>query len=65
MSDSTFETLLSNKEAKYRLDVPTTCRYFLSATKRELNREGKNTFYFKDELSYNYAYCILNSSFAY
>lgn len=65
MSDSTFETLLSNKETKYRLDVPTTCRYFLSATKRELNREGKNTFYFKDELSYNYAYCILNSSFAY
>lgn len=65
MSDSTFEDLLSDTETKYRLDVPTTCRYFLSATERKLQRDGKNTFYFKDEVSYYYAYCLLNSSFAY
>ena len=38
MSDSTFEDLLSDTETKYQLDVPTTCRYFLSATERELQR---------------------------
>jgi len=65
MSDGTFGDLLSDTETKYRLDVPTTCRYFLSAAKRNLQRDGKNTFYFKDEVSYCYAYCLLNSSFAY
>jgi hypothetical protein len=65
MSDSIFNDLLSDSITEYKLDVPTTCRYYLSATKRNLQRNGKNTFYFKDENSYYYAYCLLNSSFAY
>lgn len=64
-ADGKFEDLLSNTKTDYSLSVPTTCRYFLSATKKELNRDGKNIFYFKDLKSYEYAYCILNSSFAY
>lgn len=65
LSDGIFNDLLSKNNTEYKLEVPTTCRYYLSASKRELHRSGKNIFYFKDEISYYYAYCLLNSSFAY
>lgn len=64
-SNGVFSDLLSKKETEYKLCIPTTCRYFLSATERELNRGGKNTFYFKNQQDMEYAYCLLNSSFAY
>jgi len=64
-SDAIFEDLLSNDETEYKLCVPTTCRYFLSATERDLHRDGKNIFYFKSEQEMELAYCLLNSSFAY
>lgn len=60
-----FGSLLSDEPTEYKLDMPTTCRYFTAATRKSLNRDGKHTLYFKDEESRNYAYILLNSSFAY
>ncbi|MEG1723803.1 MAG: N-6 DNA methylase [Anaerovoracaceae bacterium] len=64
-SSNSFKSLLSDKPTDYILHMPKTCRYFVSATQRSLNRDGKSVFYFKDLISYEYAYCLLNSSFAY
>lgn len=64
-SDSIFGSLLSSTPTNYSLCVPTTCRYYLSATERNLDRAGKYTFYFNSEEDKELAYCILNSSFAY
>lgn len=64
-ADDVFSSLISDKPTSYSLDVPTTCRYYLSATDRELIRDGKIKLYFKDEFAKEYAYCLLNSSFAY
>ena len=64
-STRTFAELMSKDETPYSLCVPTTCRYYLCATKKELQRSGKYQLYFKDEDAYDTAYCFLNSSFAY
>lgn len=64
-SSKTFKSLLSKEPTDYVLSMPKTCRYFVSATSKDLKRTGKITLYFKDKESYEYAYCLLNSSFAY
>lgn len=64
-SSKTFNSLLSKEPTDYVLSMPKTCRYFVSATGKDLKRTGKITLYFKDRESYEYAYCLLNSSFAY
>lgn len=64
-SDGLFADILSKKETEYCLDMPKTCRYFVSATKKNLDRSGKTQLYFKDLESFEFAYCLLNSSFAY
>ena len=60
-----FESLLSSEPTKYKLDMVTTCRYFTVASKRDLMRDGKYVLYFRDQDSLNYAYALLNASFAY
>lgn len=57
--------LLSKTESEYPLYIPNTCRYFTTASVRELNRTGLITLYAKDEFSYDFLYCLINSSFAY
>jgi len=57
--------LLSEKENEYALYVPNTCRYFTTAATSKLNRTGSVVLYAKDEESYDFLYCIINSSFAY
>ena len=63
--DERFISLLSDESTDYVLDMVTTCRYFTAASKRSLARDGKYVLYFRDQDSMNYAYALLNSSFAY
>lgn len=60
-----FSDLLSKSKTIYSLTMPKTCRYFVSATKKELNRTGKITLYFNTLEDMEFAYALLNSSFAY
>jgi predicted RNA methylase len=64
-SGKTLGDLLSPAKNKYRLYVPNTCRYFTTASVSKLKRTGVIILYAKDEKSYNFLYCILNSSLAY
>lgn len=65
VSDMTFSDLLSNEKTDYSLDMPKTCRYFTTATCKLLERSGKTVLYFKNLEYLEYAYVLLNSSFAY
>ena len=60
-----FGDLLTKEKTEYCLTMPKTCRYYVSATKRELARLGKHILYFNDLYDMEFAYCILNSSFSY
>ena len=63
-ANHTFSELIA-KHGTYILSVPNTCRYFTSAFSGIMNRNGQITLYFNDEKKFNYAYCLINSSFAY
>lgn len=47
------------------LYVPNTCRYFTTASSYKLNRKGMITLKFTDNLTFDFVYCLINSSFAY
>lgn len=64
-SNKKLKDLISTKKTKYMLCIPKTCRYFTTGSSLDLNRDGKYNLYFKNELEFNYAYCLINSSFAY
>ena len=64
-SKKTLNTLLSTSPTPYKIDVPNTCRYYTTGAKRNLNRVGKMTLYFKDEESFYLGYAFINSSFCY
>ena len=57
--------LISNTPTNYKLDIPNTCRYFTTASVKELKRTGKIILYFKDEESLYLAYAFINSSLCY
>ncbi len=61
----TLNSLLSTKPTEYKMDVPNTCRYFTTGTKRTLSRSGKMSLYFKDKESYYLGYAFINSSLCY
>ena len=65
INNTTLTSLLSKEVTSFVLYVPTTPRYFLSATKRELNRTGVKKLYFKNIEDLEYCYLFLNSSFSY
>lgn len=60
-----FGDLLIKNKTEYSLTMPKTCRYYVSATRKELERSGKHILYFNDLYDMEFAYCILNSSFSY
>lgn len=57
--------LLSQKPTQYKLTVPSTPRYFISALKRTVERSSFKTLYFYNEKERNIAYLLLNSSYMY
>lgn len=56
---------LVSKEGCYTLSMPNTCRYYTTAFSGVMNRNGQTTLHFDDEKKFNFAYCLINSSFAY
>ena len=63
-NNHTLGELVSNTGA-YTLSTANTCRYFTSAFCGLMNRNGLTVLHFDDEKKFNYAYCLINSSFAY
>lgn len=57
--------LVSKTETQYKLVIPTTPRYYIVATKRDLSRSSFKVLYFKDEETLNKIYLYLNSSLLY
>jgi len=63
--NDTIESLLSKTETKYWLIVPSTPRYYISASKTDLSRSSFHKLFFNDEESMNLAYVLINSSYMY
>lgn len=56
---------LSDRPTPHRLVVPTTPRYYISATKRDLTRSSFRELYFESEEDLLLFYPLLNSSYMY
>ncbi len=57
--------LVSQRPTQYRLIVPSTPRYFISALKISVERSSFKTLYFYNNSERNIAYLLLNSSYMY
>lgn len=57
--------MVSPSQTTFRLTVPTTPRYFISALKGNVARTSFKTLYFYNEQEMNVAYLVLNSSYMY
>ncbi len=64
-SNMKIKDVISKIETPYFLDMPNTCRYYTTASARKLERGGSISFYVKDESTFDFVYCLINSSFAY
>lgn len=64
-SEKRLEEILSDYPTPYSLNIPSTPRYYVSATKRELNRSSMQIVHFETEEELNYAYILLNSQYLY
>ena len=56
---------LVSENGEYTLSTANTCRYFTSAFSGLMNRNGLTVLHFDDERKFDFAYCLINSSFAY
>lgn len=56
---------ISKTRTVYFIDMPNTCRYYTTASVRKLKRNGSISMFLKDQVSYDFIYCLINSSFAY
>ena len=63
-SNKRMSNLINPKEGNI-IYLPTTCRYFTVGSKKDLSRIGKRIIRVKDKTTYNYVYCMMNSTFAY
>ncbi|MCL5674137.1 MAG: Eco57I restriction-modification methylase domain-containing protein [Candidatus Omnitrophica bacterium] len=61
----TLVNLVSTNPTQYKLVIPTTPRYFISALRTEVNRSSFRILYFYNKKDYDLAYILLNSSYAY
>lgn len=61
----TLAHLLSSRPTPYKLVVPSTPRYFISALKRPVMRSSFKTLYFYNDRDRDTAYLLLNSSYMY
>lgn len=64
-SSETLRDLASPRPTPFALDVASTPRYYISASKRPLDRGSKHTIFFRTESDMNRAYVLLNSSLSY
>ena len=59
------KSILSSVPTEQKLTVPSTLRYFITASIRDLNRSSKHILYFNNEQDLLLAYIHLNSSYSY
>lgn len=64
-STQKLKDLLSSDEGRYKIYMPNTCRYFTTASKKQLQRGGYMTLNFDDKDKFYYIYSLINSSFVY
>ena len=64
-SEDVLENYISNKNSIYTIFIPNTCRYFTTASNYQLKRKGAIKLSFDNKETFNYVYCLFNSSFAY
>ena len=57
--------LISFKKTSFPLYVPSSPRYFIVALKKRVKRASIKQLYFHSEKDRDYAYLLINSSFAY
>lgn len=53
------------EKTDFLIDIPNTCRYFVTGSSRKLKRIGSVTIYLKNKEEYAFIYCLINSSFSY
>lgn len=61
----TLGDLVSRGATEFSLEVASTPRYYVSASKRSLDRRSKHTLYFRTKRDMDRAYVLLNSSLPY
>ncbi|MDO8735153.1 MAG: N-6 DNA methylase [Elusimicrobiota bacterium] len=57
--------LVCPRPTRYKLIIPSTPRYFISALRKEVSRSSFRILYFYNKQEYDFAYLLLNSSFVY
>jgi len=65
LSTSTLLDFATGNSGKYKIYMPNTCRYFTTASNKELKRGGYITITFNDLDKLHFTYCLINSSFVY
>lgn len=63
--DVKIKDLISSTPTEFKLTIPSTPRYYISASIRDLNRTSKHILYFKNKEAFESAYLFLNSSYSY
>jgi predicted RNA methylase len=64
-AEQTVGDLITNVKNAYKITVPSTPRYFITGSKRELGRSSKIELYAKDKDSFEKLYLMINSTFSY
>lgn len=64
-NNNNLETIISSNPTDYVLYIPSTPRYYISASKRKLHRKSIKRIYFDNEEKLNIAYVLLNSAYFY
>ena len=64
-NNNNLETIISSSPTDYILYIPSTPRYYISASKRKLYRSSIKKIYFDNEENLNTAYVLLNSAYFY
>ena len=59
------EKKTDKQERKFKLTVPSTPRYFITGSRRDLDRSSKIEIYAKDQDSFERLYVMINSTFSY
>ena len=61
----TVSNIITDSPTDYKLTIPNTPRYFVTASHRNLDRSGSIEIYAKDKKSFDLLYVLLNSTFSY
>ncbi|MCR2824409.1 N-6 DNA methylase [Microbacterium sp. zg.Y909] len=64
-AERTLADIVSRTPTPFRLSVAATPRYYVSASRRDLDRTSKHSLYFRNQQDEELAYLLLNSSLPY